>query len=194
MIPAALGGGVVVRPFEPGDAGELAAAIDRDRARLRRWLSWVDSSRTESDAAEFCDRAADAAYRGIGLHCGVFAGAAVVGGVGAEIDAVDLAAEIGYWVAGSRAGTGLATRAVAALVDHLIVGEELRRVTIEAATGNTASRALALRLGFRHEGTLREAGLVGGRAFDHEVYGILAHEWARGSAQAPSDPKRRSQT
>lgn len=192
MIPVRLPGGVVVRLFERADAAQLAAAVERDRAHLRRWLSWVDTSRDVPDAAEFCDRVADAHDRGVGIHCGLFSGARVVGGVGAEIDPVDLAAEIGYWIASSHAGSGLATRAVTALVDHLVVTEGLRRVTIEAATGNTASRAIAHRLGFRHEGTLCEAGLVNGRVFDHEVYGILAHEWAQLRAQAPSDPNRTS--
>ena len=54
---------------------------------------------------------------------------------------------------------------------------ELNRIEIRAAVGNARSRAIPERLGFREEGTLREAELVDGAALDIVVYSMLASQW-----------------
>jgi ribosomal-protein-serine acetyltransferase len=176
VIPATIDG-VVLRPYRMEDASAVAEAIERSRAHLRRWMAWAHTSTTIDDAASFLAQAVDAEHRGVGLHCGLFDGDLVVGGVGADFHAVDLSAELGYWVAEDRQSTGLATAAARHLVDHLLTAENMYRLVIRAATGNLPSRALAERLGFTHEGTAREDGLVGGRRFDLEVYSLLAPEW-----------------
>ena len=53
----------------------------------------------------------------------------------------------------------------------------LNRVEIRAAVGNERSRSIPERLGFRQEGVLRKAELVGDRYVDHAVYATLASEW-----------------
>jgi ribosomal-protein-serine acetyltransferase len=66
------------------------------------------------------------------------------------------------------------TEAVRALVDHALSVWELNRVEIHAAAENRRSRAIPERLGFRQEGTLREAEFVDGRYLDTVVYSMLA--------------------
>jgi ribosomal-protein-serine acetyltransferase len=44
---------------------------------------------------------------------------------------------------------------------------------------NRRSRSIPERLGFRQEGVLRKAELVGDRYVDHIVYVTLASEWER---------------
>lgn len=74
------------------------------------------------------------------------------------------------------------TAAVRALVDHALGVEQLNRVEIRAAVDNARSRAIPTRLGFTHEGTLREAEWLHGHPLDHAVYAILAAQWP-GSAR-----------
>jgi ribosomal-protein-alanine N-acetyltransferase len=52
-------------------------------------------------------------------------------------------------------------------------------------TRNTASMRSLEKLGFKHEGHLRERWIVGGEVSDSAIYGLLAREWraaTRGAA------------
>ena len=69
------------------------------------------------------------------------------------------------------------TAAVRALTDHALTVWELNRVEIRVASENRRSRAIPERLGFREEGTLREAHRVGDRHVDLVVYSMLAADW-----------------
>jgi ribosomal-protein-serine acetyltransferase len=71
------------------------------------------------------------------------------------------------------------TKACRVLLDYAFNDLKLNRVDIYCAAENAKSRAVAERLGFTHEGTLREAQWVRERFVDLAVYGILASEWGK---------------
>jgi ribosomal-protein-serine acetyltransferase len=85
--------------------------------------------------------------------------------------------EIGYWLAEECQGRGIMTACCRTLVDFVFREYGLHRVEIRAAVGNTKSRAIPERLGFTHEGTLREAEWVNDRFVDGAVYAVLEHDW-----------------
>ena len=87
------------------------------------------------------------------------------------------ATSIGYWLGEEFQGRGTMTESVRTLADHAIRIWELNRVEIRAAVENWRSRRIPERLGFREEGTLREAERVGDRALDSVVYSMLAQDW-----------------
>ena len=66
----------------------------------------------------------------------------------------------------------------------LIIELGLRRVTIRAATSNNSSRGIPERLGFKHEGTMRDGGFVNNEYLDLEIYSMLDHEWIARSQNA----------
>ena len=72
------------------------------------------------------------------------------------------------------------TVAVRLLVDHALSTWDLNRVEIRAAVENHRSRAIPKRLGFRHEGTLRQAELIRGRYLDSVIYVMLKAAWHDG--------------
>jgi ribosomal-protein-serine acetyltransferase len=91
----------------------------------------------------------------------------------------DRKTSIGYWLGAEYQGKGLMTRACAAMIDVALVQERLNRVEITAATGNARSRAIPERLGFTHEGRLRQAQWLYDHFVDLELYAMLRDAWER---------------
>jgi ribosomal-protein-serine acetyltransferase len=175
-----------LRPLSLRDARGLQ--VEANRERLRRWLPWVDANRSVLDTRAFILRARAHARAGIGRSFGLWWKGALVGTAGfVWIDAPNRSAAIGYWLAREAEGHGLMTAAVEALLRHGFATLELNRIEIRAGVRNRRSRAIPERLGFRREGTLRQAERLADRFVDHAVYGLLASEW-RGAS--PARPRR----
>jgi ribosomal-protein-serine acetyltransferase len=84
---------------------------------------------------------------------------------------------LGYWLGEAYVGRGLMTRAARALCEEAFVGLGLNRVEIRAGVHNVRSRAVAQRLGFKEEGTLRQVLWLYDRGVDEVVYAMLAADW-----------------
>jgi ribosomal-protein-serine acetyltransferase len=182
MFAHALSEMLSLRLIEDADAEELYGLIDADREYLARWMPWAPAS-TPDSVREFisfsrAQHADNNGFQAVIVDCGRIRGA-----VGFHaVDWVHRSASIGYWLAAADQGRGVMTLAVRALVDWAFTGWKLNRVEIRAAAGNARSRAVAARLGFSEEGTLREAELVGDRFLDLVVYSVLAAEWGTTTA------------
>ena len=74
-------------------------------------------------------------------------------------------------------GKGLMREALEAMLDWGFAHLQLHRVEAMVHPQNTASLALLERLGFKAEGTLREAGFWNGQRQDLVVLGLLVQEW-----------------
>lgn len=161
----------------PDDAPALFAGIGSSRQTLAPWLSWIDSTLSVDDSrvsiAGFVARwstRADLVY-------GIFdaANGAHLGGTGLHRIDWDLRAfEIGYWLRSSAVGHGYMTEAVRELT-RMAFGElDARRVEIRLGPANLRSRAIPRRLGFVHEGTLRDSLLDHrGEVRSTEVYALV---------------------
>ncbi len=173
----AIGGGNELRPFESKDAPELFALIERNRRELSRWLAWAQEPSAEQTIAYIARRrAAEAEHRSVG---GVMVvEGRIVGAAGLEgIDRANSCAAIGYWLDREHQGRGLMTAAAAVLVRHGFDGLQLNRIEIRTDVTNRPSRAVAERLGFRHEGSLRQAYRIAGERYsDDAVYAMLASD------------------
>ena len=93
-------------------------------------------------------------------------------------------AEIGYWVAAAARGRGVASTAARLLSDFGFETLGLRRIELNAAVDNAASRRVAEKAGFELEG-VRRPGAVAGVPTDFAVYSRIAAPPSR-SASSPS--------
>jgi RimJ/RimL family protein N-acetyltransferase len=84
-----------------------------------------------------------------------------------------------WYVLGERSerGKGYGSEAVGLLVDHLFRTQELPRVGATCDVENVPSMRLLERLGFHHEGTLRQVLFHHTRWHDVRVYGLTRAEW-----------------
>jgi ribosomal-protein-serine acetyltransferase len=172
------GRGLELRPLNLREARTLFALVEANRDRLRRWLPWPDANRSVLDTRAFILRVRAHARAGIGQSFGLWWKGTLVGTAGfVWIDAANHSAAIGYWLAQEAEGHGLMTAAVKALLRHGFRTLKLNRIEIHAGVRNRRSRAIPKRLGFRHEGTLRQVECLAERHVDHAVYGLLAEEW-----------------
>jgi ribosomal-protein-serine acetyltransferase len=164
--------------FQAADAGPLFAVVERERAHLRQWLPWVDRTRTVDDIRLFIARVTEQYNDQRGPNCGIWIEGELAGSVGCHpIDWANYQCSVGYWLAAGREGRGVVTRCCEALIDYLLDELRLHRVVIQCGTANTRSCAIPARLGFRHEGVLREAEWVNDRWVDLMVWSLLEGEW-----------------
>lgn len=189
MLIRAIGEGIELRLLEEHHAEDLFAAVERNRARLRKWLNWVDRTQSPEDCRVFIRAAREQFASGDALHLGIWEGHCFLGGAGHHaIDPVSRNTSLGYWLDAGAEGRGIVTRACQALLDYLLGELRLHRVEIRCATGNTRSAAVPERLGFTCEGVLRQAEWADGRFNDLAVWSLLEEEWAlrRPSPPAPA--------
>ncbi len=87
--------------------------------------------------------------------------------------------ELGYVIGRSYWGQGYATDALRCLLNYVFGVMRIRRVEAEVNTENVASSAVLRKLGFTHEGLLRERWTAKGKTYGTNIYGLLVDEWAK---------------
>ena len=160
------------------DAEEIFAFIDRSRDYLREWLGWVDNTKTVEDTRDFAAMNLSKFAKREGLDTAIFYKGQFVGKV--SINTINWSlkkCEIGYFLDEEFQGEGIMTRAVKCIINIAFNEYKLGKAEIHAAVNNTKSRHIAERLGFMHEGTIRQAEWLYNHYVDHAVYGLLKDEW-----------------
>lgn len=157
-------------------------AIHSDPKVMRYWNSpaWT----AIGQARETIERDADAFRKGEALSLGIetLGNAQLIGHCMLfNISATHRRAELGYALAPLAWGKGYMGEALQELVAYGFAQLNLHRIEAEIDPLNAASRKTLERLGFRHEGLLRERWIVNGKSSDGAVYGLLRPDWqARG--------------
>jgi len=169
---------LTLRQLNAGDAEEVFAVVDANRAHLRRWLPWLDTARSVADTRKSLEAAVQQCETNHGIQAAILVEGRIAGIAGYHrIDWQNRNTSLGYWLAEKYQGRGLVTASCRVLVDHAFSALNLHRFTITCATGNLRSRAIPERLGFVHEGRQRDAEWLYDHFVDHEVYAQLQSEW-----------------
>lgn len=176
MLTRAIGD-AELRSLEPWQAADFAAYTELHRAHLGPWLPWARSIVDERSAREFLQRYADTTARDGGRIYGLWQDDVLVGGTLFRVfDPIGRVCEVGVWLSPAVTGRGLVTRAVGAMLDWALDVRGMERVEWRCVPENLPSRAVAERLGFRHDETLPAAFEHDGRRWDLEVWALLASE------------------
>lgn len=175
---------LVLRPWDPSEAGLMIDARVRNRDHLLPWMTWAAVLPTPEQQAEqmatwsreLMGEGREALY-GVFLHDGT-----LVGGTGIHDRVGPLGRELGYWVDLRHHRQGYVTEWVAALVQVAFAGLTVDRVEIRCDPLNTRSAAVPRRLGFTHEATLpRRLPGLDGQPRDTMV-------WSMYRASTPTSP------
>ncbi|MBD0347524.1 MAG: GNAT family N-acetyltransferase [Thermoleophilia bacterium] len=179
---------LLIRCWEPRDAPLLKEAVDSSLDHLRDWMPWAQAEPQPLEEKVALLRRFRARFDlGEDFVYGILAPdeSEVVGGTGLHTRVGDDAFEIGYWIRASRAGSGLATEATAALtrVAFAVCGAD--RVEIRVDPPNAPSAAIPRKLGFTEEATLRRrlpGGAAGSGPRDVVVFSLFSEEFAASAA------------
>jgi len=94
------------------------------------------------------------------------------------IDETAGTAMLAYWIAPGAQGEGYATAATGLAMDHAFDERRLHKVSANVLASNAASRRVLEKVGFEHEGTMRDEDFIDGEYVDTDRYGLLAREWS----------------
>jgi ribosomal-protein-serine acetyltransferase len=166
-----------LRPVEVRHCEEIFAAIDRNRAHIRRWMGWVDATKSVDDVKRWHQTVLEQVAKNNGFHAGIWWRGNFTGMIGFHaFDWVNKKTSIGYWLDEKAQGRGLMTAATRAMTLHAMADLKLHRVEIRCAPDNHKSRAIPKRLGFTEEGRLREVEWLYDHFGDLVVYSLLEDE------------------
>lgn len=149
-------GGLVLRPWADGDAPTVLAAYQDPE--IRRWHTRRPAS--PEQVLQWFAHSRRAWQEETGASWAVTRGDEVVGRMtlgGVNLD--DGEAACAYWVVPAARGTGVASGALQALSAWALADGRLHRLWLDHSTGNVASCRVAVKAGFRLEGTKRSAAV-----------------------------------
>ncbi|MCS1351810.1 GNAT family N-acetyltransferase [Mechercharimyces sp. CAU 1602] len=173
-----IGQNTYLRLLEARHAEALFHLVDQNREHLRKYMPWERTTLEVKDTRGFINYSLAEFARGGSLQLGIWVDGEIAGTIGINrFDHLENSGEIGYWLSKEHCGRGIITRAVQALLDECFYERGLHRVSIGCAKCNKPSRAVAERLGFRLEGTIKEGTPVGGEYEDRLIFRMLASEW-----------------
>lgn len=183
-LPARLiGDRVVVRPWQAGDGQALFEAVDESREHILPYLPWGPSHESP-EATEAMVRRWHANWltrEDMVLAILNHDESHVLGGTGIHrIDWNVSSFEIGYWIRESEHQKGYVTEAVRLVIKMICDYMQPSRIHIRCATSNSRSIAIPQRLGFTHEGTLRNTIRdTQGNLHDIETFSLIPGEFDR---------------
>lgn len=166
--------GLQLRGLEDSNAIALFNQIDHNRTYLRKWLPWLDGTRSIDDSLKFIQAQRTLTLERKSLVFGIFLEQELVGSIGTHlIDWTNRKTSIGYWIAENNCGMGLVRESARCLIEYLMTTLNLHRITISCATGNMRSRRVAESLNFQFEGVLLDNEFLYDQYVDHAIYSLL---------------------
>jgi ribosomal-protein-serine acetyltransferase len=164
-------------PAATSHAEGLARLVRQNVAHLYAYLPAVAKVAALAEARHYLEAAVARAAEGEILEWYLFFGDELCGSIRVkDIDHHDGKAKIGYFLGYQFEGQGFMTASVRVILDYCFHTLQLNRIELCCASTNAPSMAVAARLGFTLEGTLRQDEWLNGAFVDQHVYGLLREE------------------
>lgn len=149
-----------------------------NREFIGAYLSWANRINTIADMRDTMQRDLQGMADGRRWAWLIYYQGQAAGRIGIFVSVPDLReCEIYYWLAEDFTGKGIITRAARTIIDYAFGELEMNHVLIGFSDSNQKSGAVAKRLGFQYEVTLRKDELVGEERHDLHFWGVMADEW-----------------
>ena len=176
---------LIVRCYQPSDAQLLADSVLENVEHLKPWMPWAHNEPEPFEEKEkrmqrlrgMFDLQQDYTY-------GIFnrEETKLLGGTGLHTRLGENELEIGYWMHKDHLNKGLVTESTSALIKVAFEVIHVHRIEIHCDPTNLASAAIPKKLGFTHEGTLRQKTLFLDHWSDSMIWGLLKDEYSSSPA------------
>jgi len=171
---------IELRLVEEQHAQGIFALTDGNRQHLRKWLPWVDQTRSVTDTSAFIAASSKQLTENGAFQVGIWFRLHLCGMIGHHgIDRPNRSTSLGYWLDASHQGKGIMTASCRTIINHAFRELDVHRVVIRCATENRRSRAIPERLGFALEGVARQSEWLYDHFVDHATYGLLRTDEVR---------------
>ena len=149
--------------------------VDKDRARLREFLPWVDFTKTVQDEVDYIKMTHDEWEKCSEFDFGIYRNSdnQYMGNIGVHTIRWDHdRCELGYWILGDFEGQGYISEAVTA-IEKTCFQLGFHRVEIRCSSRNKKSASVPIRCGYHLDGTLIQDAIEHGKYRDTLVYGKI---------------------
>lgn len=165
-----------IRKFNVGDAPKLYAAVKESVAHLSPWLSWCTPAYSINDA-EFWVNTAETEWNAghdfrFVIECNLtkkFLGSVAIN----QVIQQHKIGNLGYWIRQSELNQGACINAARKTIEYGFNELQLQRIEICALENNTASIAVAEKLGATYEGILRNKLFHNGNSCPAKCYSLI---------------------
>lgn len=163
--------------LKPEHAKEIYNLATQNSAHLCEFLPWID----HANSVEFFDNfIADSLAKheqNVEIPLVILNNDTIIGRIGIyNIDYKHKTGEIGYWISAEFQGRGIIANSSKSILNYAFQTTDLNRIEIKCSVQNVRSNAIPERLGFLHEGILRQAGFVRGAFHDINLYAICKND------------------
>lgn len=171
---------MTIRLADAADAADLAVLLRQNREHLaafepvRQESFFAEAGQREALIAALAEYQAGRAVPFVILDDGDIVGRINLNTV---VRGAFQSASIGYWVSHHRRGHGLATSAVAAVVEHAFERLGLHRVEAGTLETNAASQRVLRKNGFEPYGLAPQYLRIAGRWQDHVLFQRINPAW-----------------
>jgi RimJ/RimL family protein N-acetyltransferase len=165
-----------IRKFKTGDTPELYAAVRESISHLSPWLCWCTPAYSMADA-EFWVTTAEQEWNAgndfrFVIECkltGKLLGSVAIN----QVIQQHKIGNLGYWIRQSALNQGVCTKAARKAIEYGFNHLQLQRIEICALEDNTASSAVAEKLGGIYEGILRNKLFHNGKSYPAKCYSLI---------------------
>jgi len=164
MMPEQLSdNSIIIRKFDYSDIDPLYEAVRESIEEVSKWLPWCHPEYSKRETIDWFNFQADAWFNAREFNFAVVEKNTnrFIGGCGLnQIDYSNKLGNLGYWIRSADANKGYATKAAKLGACFGFEHLKLNRIEILMATGNTASKRVAEKIGAHPEGILRNRILL----------------------------------
>jgi ribosomal-protein-alanine N-acetyltransferase len=166
-----------IRLISPADAEEMAALLRANREHLAPWDPLREESYYTTEGQ--WQTISDSLRAGNALPHAIVEGGRIIGRVNLSnvVHGAFQSANLGYWVDASAVGRGIASAAVAAVVEAAFLTYGLHRVEAGTLLHNVRSQRVLERNGFVRFGMAPRYLKIAGGWQDHYLFQLLSENW-----------------